>query len=151
MTVKGTLETITAVAMLAGLSVLGAQPALAAHPPGPACQDITWNADLLKAFPRAPAACQEVIVRNGKKFARFDAKVVSVAPEGVVVKFLNTAGDPGRAITLKPGPNASVEIDGKKVEFSSLKKDDKLTFLVPEKTVGVISDPDDTAQSTIVL
>jgi hypothetical protein len=148
---KRTLETITAVAMLAGSAMLSPQAAQAAHPAGPACQDITWNAALLKAFPRAPAACQEVVVRDGKKFARFDAKVVAVAPGGVVVRFLNTAGDPGREITLKPGPNATVEIGGKKVAFSTLKKDDELKFLVPEKTVGVISDPDDTAESTIVL
>jgi len=44
-----------------------------------------------------------------------------------------------------------VEIDGKKVEYSTLKKGDVLTFWVPEHQLGVISDPDDTAASTILL
>lgn len=148
---KRILKTMSAVAMLAGITLLAAGPSRAEHPAGPACQDITWNAALLKAFPRAPAACQEVVVRGGKKYACFNTKVTAVAPGAVTVRFLNVAGDPGREITLKPGLNARVEIDGKKVEYSNLKKDDQLTFWVPERTVGVISDPDDTAESTIVL
>ena len=148
---KRKLWTIASAVMLASMGFLDAGPARAEHPAGPACEDITWNAALLKAFPRAPAACQEVVVRDGKKYARFNAKVTAVAPDTVTVRFLNVAGDPGREITLKPGPDARIEIGGKKVKYATLKKDDELTFFVPEQTAGVISDPDDTAASTIVL
>ena len=44
-----------------------------------------------------------------------------------------------------------LELAGKKVDYSKLKKNDVLTFWVPELALGVISDPDDTASSTIVL
>jgi hypothetical protein len=133
------------------MAALGATTARAEHPPGPACMDINWNAQLLKSFPRAPAACQEVVVRNDKKFARFEAKVTAVGTDTVAVRFLNVAGDPGREVTIKPSPNARVSIGGKKVEYSKLQKGDKLTFWVPEHEVGVVSDPDETAASTIIL
>jgi two-component system, chemotaxis family, CheB/CheR fusion protein len=58
---------------------------------------------------------------------------------------------PGREISLMLGPNARVDIAGKTVEYSKLKKDDVLTVWVPERALAVISDPDDTASSTIVL
>jgi hypothetical protein len=138
-------------AMLACVAALGATTAQAEHPTGPVCMDILWNADLLKAFPRAPAMCQEIAVRDGKKFARFTAKVTAVAPDVVKVRFLTSSGSPEREIALKPGPNARVEMNGEKVEYSKLQKGDVLTFWVPEKQLGVISNPDDTASSTIIL
>lgn len=140
-----------AAALLACVAALGASTARAEHPSGPACMDIKWNAQFLKSFPRAPAACQEVVVRNDKKFARFDAKVIAVGRDTVAVRFLNVAGDPGREVKIKPNPDGRVSMGGKKVEYSKLQKGDKLTFWVPEREVGVVSDPDETAASTIIL
>jgi hypothetical protein len=145
------IQTMVAAAMLACVTAASTTTATAEHPTGPTCMDIQWNAELLKAFPRAPAACQEVAVRKDRKYARFTAKVMAVGPEIVTVRFLTSAGNPEREISLKPGPNARVEMDGKKIEYSKLQKDDVLTFWVPERQLGVISDPDDTAASTLIL
>jgi hypothetical protein len=146
-----TLVAATALACLGALSMSSAAIASDGHPAGPACMDIKWNAEMLKMYPRAPAACQEVAVRDGKKYARFVGKVTSIGPEGVAVRFSNVAGDPGREITVKPGANSKVTMAGKKVAYSTLQKGDELTFWVPENQVGVISDPEDTESSTIVL
>ena len=144
-------QVMAAAAMLGCVTALGTLTAMAEHPAGPICADIQWNADFLKAYPHAPAACQEIAVRNGKKFARFTAKVTSVEAATVKVRFLSPAGEEGREMSLKPGPNARVEMAGKKIEYSKLQKNDVLTLWVPERALGVISDPDDTASSTIVL
>ena len=141
-----------AVAFLVCVTALGSLPATAAeHPAGPTCMDIKWNAEFLKNYPRAPVACQEIAVRDGKKFARFDGEVTAVAPDHVKVKFLNVVGQADREITIKPATNSRVEINGKKVKYSELKKGDKLTFWVPEAQLGVISDPEDTAASEIIM
>src|SRR5512134_3668449 len=87
-----TVKILAAAALVAGVTALGGTTAMAEHPAGPTCMDIQWNAELLKSFPRAAAACQEVAVRNGKKFARFTAKVTEVAPDTVKVRFLTSAG-----------------------------------------------------------
>jgi hypothetical protein len=145
------VKTLTAAALVACLTGLGGAMAMAAPPAGPTCMDIQWNAELLKSFPRAAVVCQEVAVRDGKKFARFNAKVTAVSPKAVTVRFLTPAGNEEREISLKPGANSHVEMNGKKVEYSTLHKGDVLTFWVPEHQLGVISDPDDTAASTILL
>ena len=145
------VKILSAAAMVACVTGLGGTTALAAPPAGPSCMDIQWNAELLKSFPRAAVVCQEVVVRDGKKFARFNAKVTAVSPKIVTVRFLTPAGNEEREISLRPGANSHVEMKGKKVEYSTLHKNDVLTFWVPEHQLGVISDPDDTAASTIVL
>jgi hypothetical protein len=143
-------KVLAAAALMAGVvGFLG--PVMAEPPAGPECKDIQWNAELLESFPRAAVVCQEVAVRNGTKFARFTAKVTAVAPETVKVRFLTTAGNEEREISLKPGADARVEMKGKKVEYSKLRKNDVLTFWVAENQLGAISDPDDTASSVIVL
>ncbi|HEX7416942.1 MAG TPA: hypothetical protein VF315_02715 [Steroidobacteraceae bacterium] len=151
MTVNRKLQTTAVAALLACVTALGAVTAMAEHPAVPTCMDIHWNAELLKAFPRAPVACQEIAVRHGKNYARFTAKVTAVGADTVKVRFLNAAGDMEREISLKPGPDAKVTIAGEKVGYSKLQKDDVMTFWVPERQLGVISDPDATAASTIVL
>jgi len=149
--VSNKFQVMAATTMLLCVTSLGPLTAMAQHPAGPTCMDIQWNAEFLKAYPRAPAACQEIAVRNGKNFARFTAKVTSVKSDNVTVRFLSSGGEQGREMSLEPGPNARVEIAGKKIDYSKLRKDDVLTFWVPERALGVISDPDDTASSTIVL
>jgi hypothetical protein len=115
------------------------------------CADIKWNAELLKKYPNAPAGCQEIVVRDGKKFAKFQATVVAVDPDSVTVRFIDPYGNPGRVMKIQPGKNATVEIAGEKVEYAKLKKDQKMTFYVPESTLGVISNPTESASSTIVV
>jgi hypothetical protein len=115
------------------------------------CADIKWNAALLKKYPNAPAGCQEIVVKDGKKFAKFDATVVTVNPDGVSVRFLDPYGNPGRIMKIQAGKDARVDIAGEKVEYAKLKKDQKMTFYIPESTLGVISDPTDSASSKIVV
>ena len=144
------IPVIAVAALLAGAAAPGRATA-AEHPAGPACGDMLWNADLLKAFPRAPAACQEIAVRDGKQYARFRARVTAVTPDTVKVRFLTANGILEREIALKAAPDARVSLNGRKVGYPELRKDDVLTFWVAEGQLGVISDPEDTASSTIVL
>lgn len=144
-------RTMTPAALVACMAGLGGTTAMAEPPAGPQCADMQWNAELLKSFPRAAVVCQEVALRDGKRFARFSAKVTAVAPDAVTVRFLTPAGNEEREMTIKPGGKSRVEMKGKKVEYSTLKKGDVLTFWVPEHQLGVISDPDDTATTTIQM
>lgn len=146
------LKLTAATAVLACLGALGATTAMSADeaPAKLKCSDILWNAELLAKYPKAPAACQEVAVRDGKKYARFTANVVSASADTVTVKFTNVVGMEGRELTLKPKAGASVTIDGKKVAYSKLQKGDVLTLWIVENRVGVISDPADAADETAI-
>ena len=140
-----------AAAALACVTALGTVTATAAEPaPAYKCIDIVYKPELTKMYPRIAAGCQEVVVRDGKKYARFTAKVTGVGNGQVRVQFLNVVGHEGNEIAIKPNPKATVEIEGKKVSPSKLQKGDVLTFWVPESRIGVISAPEDEEMSEIV-
>jgi len=68
------------------------------------------------------------------------------------VHFANALGETSsKVITLTPAAGATVMVNDKKTAYADLKKNDKLTFYVPESTVGVISDPADNAMASIQL
>jgi hypothetical protein len=144
-----------AAAMLVCVTALGTSTAMSADAPKPEmnnkCADILWNTELLNRFPRVAAGCQEVAVKDGKKYARFTAKVTAKTSDTITVRFLNVVGQKGRPITIKPSATGKVDMGGKKVGYKDLRKGDTLTFWVPENRVGVISEPGDTSESEIIL
>ena len=143
---------LIAAAVVSSATLLGLATAATPDPAvSSKCSDIKWNAELLKNYPSAPGGCQEIVVRDGKKFARFDATVVTVNPDGISVRFLDPYGNTGRLIKIQAGKDARVQISGEKVEYDKLKKDQKMSFYIPEATLGVISDPTDLAASKIVV
>jgi hypothetical protein len=143
---------LVAAAIVSSGTLLSAATVTAADTPASSkCSDIKWNADLLKKYPNAPAGCQDIVVKDGMKFARFDATVIAVHPDGVSVRFVDPYGNPGRVMKIQPGKDATVDVAGEKVAYAKLKKDQKMTFYIPESTLGVISDPTDSASSTIVV
>lgn len=152
---KTTLSTVAAaVAVCAATLLPVASAADAARTIGPSCGDITYDPEFLAAYPRAAAACQEVVMSNGKKAVRFTANVVKVKKDYIQLAFLNTMGqpiEPVQTMTLLPQSGQTVRVNGKDVAFDKLSKGDKVDFWLPEKTLGVITNPNATAVSTIVL
>jgi hypothetical protein len=144
----GTAIVVGAVALLA--PVAGAADAAKA----PTCGDVTYDTEFLAAYPRAAAACQEVVESNGKRAVRFTATVAKVKKDHIQLTFLNTMGkpiEPKQTLTLLPQSGQTLRVNGKDVAYDKLSKGDKVDFWIPEKTLGVISNPNATAVSTIVL
>jgi hypothetical protein len=150
---KSTLTTFVPAALL-GAALLAAPVAGAADAKGPSCNDITYDAEFLAAYPRAAAACQEVVQAGGKRAVRFSASVSKVKKDHIQLVFLNALGqpiEPKQTLTLLPQSGQTLRVNGKQVSYDKLSKGDKVDFWIPEKTLGVISDPNATAVSTIVL
>ncbi len=64
-----------AVFALTAIPLVGA----AADQPKLSCiKDITFSQEFLERYPKAGAACHEVVMKDGQKWARFDANVVKV-------------------------------------------------------------------------
>lgn len=139
---------------LLGAALLAAPLATAADAKAPSCGDITYDAEFLAAYPRAAAACQEVVESSGKRAVRFSATVAKVKKDHIQLVFLNTMGkpiEPKQTLTLLPQSGQTLRVNGKDVAYDKLAKGDKVDFWIPEKTLGVISNPNATAVSTIVL
>jgi hypothetical protein len=125
----------------------------AADRPGAGCNNFVFNVEFLKAYPRAPAACQEVVVRDGVKVVRFSAEVRKAATDHFQIAFLNAVGRPldDTTLTFIPQAGQMIEVNGKKIAVGDLRRGDKLDFWVPENSAGAFLDRDGKALHTIVL
>src|SRR5690242_10799212 len=101
------------------------------------CQKgIVFSQEFLKKYPNAAKACREVIVKDGKKYARFDATVVDVKADAVTADFMDSYNQKVTTVTFTTTPDARVQMEGNEVKVSDLKAGDTLSFWVPESRAG---------------
>jgi hypothetical protein len=101
------------------------------------CANIDWSAAFLKEYPTAPAACRNVVVKDGVKFATFDGKVSKVGAEFVQVEVSDDANLPISTIAFQIGVGGKVTINNKEEKVKDLKVGDLLTFWVREGQFGI--------------
>ena len=76
---------------------------LAMDTPANSCANIQWNPAFLKEMPKAAAACREVTLKDGIKFARFNGKVSKVGHSFVQVEVSDVADIPISTIAFQTG------------------------------------------------
>lgn len=70
--------------MAFGLACAGLTVSQQAWADDETCSDIDWKPQILARFSGIDQACQEIVVRDGKKFARFEVKLVRARADGDV-------------------------------------------------------------------
>ena len=105
--------------------------------PQESCSGIQWSADFLKSYPKAPAACRDITVKDGVKYARFDGVVVKVGDNYVQVAISDVAGIPISVIAFQIGVGGTVTMGDKTERVRDLKLKDQLTFWVREGQFGI--------------
>ena len=123
------------IAMQAVTLVASAAPTVAAPPER--CADIEWSPAFLQSYPKAPAACREVTVKDGVKFAKFSGKVAKVGQHFVQVAISDVADIPISTIAFEIGVGGKITIGDEVRMVRDLKVGDLLTFWVREKQFGV--------------
>jgi hypothetical protein len=116
-----------------------------------ACTEVKYSSEFLDKYPQAPAACLEAVEKGGKRYAKFNAKVFLNSADRTTVQLLNVKGDPLTTFSFKPGPDAGVNIDGKKTKFTDLKPGEKISFWVSEDRLTASELPGATDESWAVL
>jgi hypothetical protein len=97
------------------------------------CTDVNWHRDLLGKYPWVADACHEVIIVQGQKWARFEADFQRMNRDGSITSdFKNRQGRSRGNISLMPGPDQMVSLDGRPYRFSELQRGQTLNFYVPE-------------------
>jgi hypothetical protein len=106
-------------------------------------KDITYSQEFLAKYPDAGAACQEVKIANGEKWARFNAEVKYNKDARITVDLLNTAGRHwGDPLTFTYTPDATLTLENKKVKAASaIEKGDKVVVWIPERRFGLSAQP----------
>jgi len=116
-----------------------------------ACTEMKYSSEFLARYPTAPAACLEAVEKEGKRYAKFNAKVFLNSADRTTVQLLNVKGDPLTTFSFKPGPDAGVNIDGKKTKFTDLKPGEQISFWVSEDRLTAAELPGSTDDSWAVL
>ena len=126
------------------LIVLGVAPvvAFADEAPKLSCiKDITYSQEFLARYPKAGAACREVVMKDGQKWARFDADVVEVKGNQVTANFVDQYKQGLATLTFTAAPEARLTIDGKETKFSELQSGDTISVWVAESRMGFYAKP----------
>ena len=116
-----------------------------------ACSEVKYSSEFLKKYPDAPAACIEAVEKNGKRYAKFKARVYLNSKDRTTVELLNTRGDRLSTFSFKPSADGGVHIDDKLVKFHDLKPGEKISFYVSEDRLTASEMPGDTQDSWSVL
>jgi hypothetical protein len=106
------------------------------------CADIRWQEQIRALYPNIAAACQEVVISNDTRFARFSGELVQANRNGSIkIDFKDRNGNSlGRATTLQPAPNQRAFIEGKYFRFSELMPGQQLNLYVPENSLAVATE-----------
>lgn len=127
------IATVLAVTPMIGLAQ--GQPKLSC------IKDVVYSQEFLAHYPKAGAACREVVQKNGEKWVRFDADVVRVRRNRVTADFIDKFGHSVGMLTIEASPDARVLVNGRKMRYSTLGRGDKLSFWMPESRVGFYAAP----------
>ncbi len=101
------------------------------------CSNIEWNPAFLKDYPTAPAACREVTVKDGVKYATFNGKVSKVGRDYVQVEVSDVSDNPISMIAFQIGTGGRITLGDKEEPVKDLKVGDQLTFWVREGRFGI--------------
>jgi hypothetical protein len=121
------------------LVVLSAAPlvSLAEDAPKLSCiKNITFSQEFLARYPQAGAACREIVMKDGQKWARFDAEVVDVKGSQITADFIDNHKQSVAKLTFVATPEARLMIDGKEAKFSDLQKGDTISVWTAESRMG---------------
>src|SRR6204780_4448473 len=114
-----------------------AQAPLAVDTPSNTCANIQWNPAFLKEMPKAAAACREVTVRDGVKFAKFNGKVSKVGNNFVQVEVSDVACIPISTTAFQTGVGGRTAMDPKIIKVPELSLGDKLAFCIYKRNFGI--------------
>ena len=125
-----------AVALMVPMAGMAAEP-----PKSATCYEIRYSLDFLDRYPMAPAICQEVVERNGVKYARMDARVDFIKGKIVTIAFKNVFGTELRELDIQPVAGSTITLNGKSVPWKDVKRGDSLSLWLPEKALNFVSSP----------
>jgi hypothetical protein len=109
------------------------------------CSDLTFTGPVAREFPDARNACLDVVTRDGRPFAHFNARIRSVRGNTVEAEFKMPDGTFTRPISVTPDPSSRVRIAGRNYRWSELSRGQELdVYLPPDR--WEIAVPEDPAQ-----
>ena len=104
------------------------------------CGNIQFTTDISSRFPNAANACLDVVQREGKDYAHFQARIVSVSGSRVEAEFKLPNGEYGRTVAFTPPGNSRVRIGGSTYRYSDLSRGQELDVYLPPDRWELVSE-----------
>lgn len=150
---------LTSAALLLSLSwtdsALAQQPARSMPAPDvdrSSCTDINWHRDMLQEYPWVADACHEAVVVDGQKWARFEAEFQELNRDGTITSdFRDDRGRSLGTVNLRPGPDQQVMMDGRRTNFSDLRRGQVLNFYATEGQYTFATEPNASVNEQIEI
>jgi hypothetical protein len=115
------------------------------------CSEMKFSPEFLSRYPDAPKACIEAREYNGKRYAKFTAKVYLNSADRTTVTLVDPAGKDLSTFSFRPAPDATIRINGKPTKFTDLRTGEKINFWVSEDRMTASEMPESTDESWAVL
>jgi hypothetical protein len=105
------------------------------------CDDIVFTGPVLSQFPNAKLFCTEVVQKDGKNYAHFNAEYVRHSGQDVTLRAKMPDGTYGDTVTVRAPEGQRIKINGRELRIRDLNRGDALDIYIPEdRWVAVFQD-----------
>lgn len=124
------MKNLTLKVALGALACVGFS--VTAQADGHTCADVTFTPAIYDRWPHADDACLEIVEREGKKYAKFTAEVVSQSPSGTYVRYTLQDGSKTPSRKVNPPEGFEAMIAGKGIAIEDLNPRQSMNIYLPE-------------------
>ncbi len=97
------------------------------------CGDVTFVPAVYDRWPHADEGCQEIVMRDGKPYAKFEAEVVSQSPSGTYVRYTLNDGSKTPSRKIDPPEGFEALIAGRATPIEDLQPRQVVHVYLPER------------------
>lgn len=107
------------------------------------CDDLEFGTAVTDILPQASNACREVVVKDGRPFARFNAEIVSNRGGTVRAKFKKAGGGFTEVYEFNPDQSARLRIGGQNVRWWDVSAGQQLDIYLPPDRFEIATHSDE--------
>jgi LPXTG-motif cell wall-anchored protein len=102
------------------------------------CDDIEWSSMVTDEYPSIAKACDAVVQRDGRLFARVQVELLRVRGNTLTFRVLNNDGTSGGAYTQNMGTSWRANIGGRSYRARDLMRGQQLNVYMPSDRWAII-------------
>jgi hypothetical protein len=107
------------------------------------CSDIEWSSAVTDQYPSIADACDAVLMKNGKMFARIEVEVLRVRGRTLTFRIMNNDGSSGGSYSQTVDTSWRAKIGGQSFRPRDLSRGQMLNVYMPGDRWVVIHEDDD--------
>ncbi len=107
------------------------------------CSDIEWSSVVTDQYPRIADACDAVLMKNGKMFARIEVEIMRVSGRTLTFRIMNNDGSSGGNYSQTVDTSWRANIGGRSYRPRDLSRGQMLNVYMPGDRWVVIHEDDD--------